>query len=313
MTSDRALVVPGLLPLTEAELTAVLGVPDEHLRRAARICRFDPAEVDPAEGSTGLLSTVHEALLAVSLIRRLEREPADWRAYGGLSAGCLTALLFAGVITEETCFELIRETNTRQIEADAARRSGTFLAVLPSSEGDAYRLVDVLRAFDPQPWLSVDLGAGVIAISITGTETEAVRRILTRLGVAVLDVLERAEHCPYAAPGRAAFQDLLADVEFLPATAAVISPCTGKRVDDTPAAYREMLTEQWFDTASLPLLIDGLCAVDQVTAVDLVGPAKSFLATRVRDLLSGRAGHRLLAAPNPVVDRNRRNDHAGNC
>ncbi|MFD5097391.1 hypothetical protein [Streptomyces albidochromogenes] len=302
MTSDRALVVPGLLPLTEAELTAILQVPDEHLRRAARICRFDPAEIDPAEGSTGLLSTVHEALLAVGLIRRLADEPDDWRAYGGLSAGCLTALLFAGAITEETCFQLIREINSRQIEANAARRSGTFLAVLPSSEGDAYRLVDALRAFDPQPWLSVDLGAGVIAISITSTDTEAVQHVLTRLGVGVLDVLERAEHCPYAAPGRTVFQDMLADVEFLPATAAVISPCTGKRVDDTPKAYRDMLTEQWFDTASLPLLIDGLCAVDQVTAVDLVGPAKSFLVPRVRDLLIGRADHRHLAAPNPVVD-----------
>ncbi|GAA1542761.1 hypothetical protein GCM10009730_59770 [Streptomyces albidochromogenes] len=302
MTSDRALVVPGLLPLTEAELTSILRVPDEHLRRAARICRFDPAEVDPAEGSAGLLSTVHEALLAVGLIRRLAHEPAAWRAYGGLSAGCLTALLFAGAITEETCFHLIREINSRQIEANTARRSGTFLTVLPSSQGDAYRLVDALRACDPQPWLSVDLGAGVIAISITSTDTKAVQRVLTRLGVAVLDVLERAEHCPYAAPGRTVLQDTLADVEFLPATAAVICPRTGKRVDDTPQAYRDMLTQQWFDTASLPLLIDGLCAVDQVTAVDLVGPATSFLVPRVRDLLTGRAGHRHLAAPLPVVD-----------
>ncbi|MFJ2786644.1 MULTISPECIES: hypothetical protein [unclassified Streptomyces] len=309
MTSDRALVVPGLLPLAEDELAAIVRVPDEHLRRAARICRFDPAEVDPAKGSDGLSSTVHEALLAVALIRRLAEEPTGWKAFGGLSAGCLTALLFAGAISEETCFTLIRETNTRQIEANAARRSGTFLAVLPSSEGDAYRLVDALRAHDPQPWLSVDLGAGVIAISITGTDTEAIRRVLTRLGVSVLDVLERAEHCPYAAPGRAAFAELLAGVEFLPTTAAVISPSTGERVDDTPEAYREMVTEQWFDTANLPLLIDGLRSVPGVTAVDLVGPARSFVVTRVRDLVAGRVGHRHLAAPNPV-DRNGRNLHA---
>ncbi|MFA7765865.1 hypothetical protein [Streptomyces sp. NRRL S-448] len=302
MTSDRALVVPGLLPLTEAELTAVLRLPDEHLERAAKICRFDPATVDPSKGSGGLVSTVHEALLAVSLIRRLADEPSHWRAYGGLSAGCLTALLFAGVISEETCFELIRETNTRQISANNARRSGTFLSVLPSSEGDAYRLIDALRAFDAQPWLSVDLGAGVIAISVTRTDADAMRQLLARFGVAVLDVIERAEHCPYAAPDRAAFTEMLADVEFRPATAAVVSPCTGKRVDDTPEAYRHMLTEQWFDTASLPLLIDGLRAVDQVAAVDLIGPATSVLVTRMRQLLEGRAEHRHLAAPNLLVD-----------
>ncbi|GES33667.1 hypothetical protein San01_61550 [Streptomyces angustmyceticus] len=294
--------MPGLLPLTEAELKATLCVSDEHLQRAARVCHFDPAEVDPAGGSTGLLSTVHEALLAVSLIRRLADEPASWRAYGGLSAGCLTALLFAGVITEETCFQLIWETNTRQIAANEARRSGTFLAVLPSSEGDAYRLVDALRAFDAQPWLSVDLGAGVIAISVTSTDGDAMRQVLGRFGVAVLDVFERAEHCPYAAPGKSAFEDILAGVEFRPATAAVISPCTGKRVGDSPEAYRYMLMEQWFDTASLPLLVDGLCAVDQVTAVDLVGPAKSVVVTRVRDLLNGRADHRHLAVPGLVAN-----------
>lgn len=301
MSCDRALVVPGLLPLTGGEMAAVLGLPDAHLRRAGRICGFDPAGLDPAAGSAEVTSTVHEALLAVALIRRLADGPDARPAYGGLSAGCLTALLFAGVITEETCFRLIRDINSRQTAANTAHRSGTFLSVLPSSEGDAYQLVDALRAFDAQPWLAVDLGAGVIAVSVTGTDADGLRKILGRFGVAVLDVFERAEHCPYAAPGRAAFEEILADVEFRPATAAVISPYDGKRVDDDPGAYRHMLTQQWFDTASLPLLIDGLCAVEGVTAVDLVGPVKSVVTTRVRDLLSGRAGHQHLAIAGPAA------------
>ncbi|WP_157549613.1 hypothetical protein [Nonomuraea candida] len=293
MSGDRALVFPGLVPLTGPELAAILGHWDEHLELAARICRFDPAKVEIGGGSASLPSNVHEALLAVALIRRTAGRTGRWIAFGGLSAGCLPALLAAGVITVEACFELIQEINVRQIEAKTARPNGVTLALLPASEGDAQRIADVMSTPDDQPWLSVDLGNGLIALSFRSTDVDLLRRRLARLGVAILDVADRAEHCPWAYPAEQEWGRILAGVDFRPATAAVISPCTGKRVDDTPEAYRLMLTEQWFGTASLPRLVDGLIEVG-VAAVDLVAPGKSVYVTRMRALLSDRADHDLL-------------------
>ncbi len=294
VSSDRALVFPGLVPLTRDELTAVLDEDDALLGLAGEVCGFDPAHLDVTHGHAGLSSTVHEALLAVALLRRTSAEGSRWTAFGGMSAGCIPSLLAAGVITEETCFRLIRDINNTQIARKEAHPNGITLALLPSSEGDAERLLEVLATADDAPWLSVDLGGGLIALSFRGSETEALTRRLGTLGTAVLDRIDRAEHCPWALPERDEFRALLADADFRPATAAVVSPLTGDRVDDTPEAYRHMLTEQWFDTASLPRLVDGLCAVDRVAAVDLVGPAKSVYVSRVRALTAGRADHRLL-------------------
>jgi hypothetical protein len=291
---DRALVFPGLVPLTRSELTRVLATRDALLELAAGVCGFDPADVDVTDGSTGLRSTVHEALLAVALLRRTAAEDSGWIAYGGLSAGCLPTLLAAGVIAEESCFRLIRDINEHQIAAKRTRPNGITLALLPSSEGDARRLPEALATADDEPWLSVDLGGGLIALSFRGSDAEGLTRRLATLGTAVLDRIDRAEHCPWALPDRDAFARLLVGVDFRPATAAVVSPLTGKRVDDTPQAYRRMLTEQWFDTASLPRVVEGLCAVDSVAAVDLVGPAASVYVSRARALTAGRAGHRLL-------------------
>ncbi|WP_405840238.1 hypothetical protein OG528_20230 [Streptomyces platensis] len=294
MPSDRGLIFPGLVPLTRGELAAVLDEHDALLELAGEVCGFGPGRVDVAGGHTGLSSTVHEALLAVALLRRTSAEQSRWTAFGGMSAGCIPSLLAAGVITEETCFRLIRDINVSQIAAKEARANGITLALLPSSEGDAERLLDVMATADDAPWLSVDLGGGLIALSFRGSDAEALTRRLGTFGTAVLDRIDRAEHCPWALPGKDEFTDILADVDFRPATAAVVSPLTGRRVDDTPEAYRHMLTEQWFDTASLPRLVDGLCAVDSVAAVDLVGPAKSVYVSRVRALTAGRADHRLL-------------------
>ncbi|WP_055599452.1 hypothetical protein [Streptomyces aureus] len=294
MASDRALVFPGLVPLTRGELTAVLDTRDELLELAEGTSGFAAQDLDVTDGHARLSSTVHESLLAVALLRRVAAEGRRWTAYGGMSAGCVPSLLAAGVITEETCFRLIRDINETQIAAKAARPNGITLALLPSSEGDAERLVEVLATADDKPWLSVDLGAGLIALAFRGDDAEALTRRLGALGTAVLDRIDRAEHCPWALPGPDVFAELLAGADFRPATAAVVSPLTGKRVDDTPEAYRRMLTEQWFDTASLPRLVDGLCAVDSVTAVDLVGPAKSVYVPRVRAMTAGRADHRLL-------------------
>ncbi|MFC8270104.1 hypothetical protein ACFUIZ_30970 [Streptomyces cinereoruber] len=294
MPSDRALVFPGLVPMTRDELTAVLATRDALLELAEQMGGFTSRNLDVTYGHARLSSTVHECLLAVALLRRTAAEGWRWAAYGGMSAGCLPGLLAAGVITEETCFRLIRDINETQIAAKAARPNGVTLALLPSSEGDAERLVEVLATADDRPWLSVDLGAGLIALAFRGDDVEALTHRLGTLGTAVLDRIDRAEHCPWALPGPDVFAELLAGVEFRPATAAVVSPLTGKRVDDTPEAYRRMLTEQWFDTASLPRLVDGLCAVESVMAVDLVGPAKSVYIPRVRAMTAGRADHRLL-------------------
>jgi hypothetical protein len=292
--NDRALVLPGLVPLTRGELTAVLERRDALLELAEEVCGFDAGRLDVTDGHARLSSTVHEALLAVGLLRRIAAEGRRWIAYGGLSAGCLPGLLAAGVITEETCFRLIRDINETQIAAKAVRPNGITLALLPSSEGDAERLVEVLATADDVPWLSVDLGAGLIALSFRSDDAETLTRRLAALGTAVLDRIDRAEHCPWALPEPDVFAEIVADADFRPATAAVVSPLTGKRVDDTPGAYRRMLTEQWFDTASLPRLFDGLCAVDSVAAVDLVGPARSVYVPRVRAMAAGRADHRLL-------------------
>ncbi|MFE1961332.1 hypothetical protein [Streptomyces sp. NPDC059479] len=294
MPSDRALVFPGLVPLTRGELTAVLETRDELLELAEEVIGFEAEDLDVTDGHAQLSSTVHESLLAVALLRHAVAEERRWIAYGGMSAGCIPSLLAAGVITEETCFRLIRDINETQIAAKAARPNGITLALLPSSEGDAERLVEVLATADDKPWLSVDLGAGLIALAFRGDDAEALTRRLGALGTAVLDRIDRAEHCPWALPEPDVFAELLMGADFRPATAAVVSPLTGKRVDDTPEAYRRMLTEQWFDTASLPRLVDGLCAVDSVTAVDLVGPAKSVYVPRVRAMTAGRADHRLL-------------------
>ncbi|MFE7302196.1 hypothetical protein [Streptomyces sp. NPDC057579] len=294
MPSDRALVFPGLVPLTRGELTAVLDTRDALLDLAVEVCGFDPGRLDVTDGHTRLSSTVHEALLAVALLRRTAAEEPRWTAFGGMSAGCISSLLAAGAITEETCFRLIRDINETQIAAKEARPNGITLALLPSSEGDAERLLEVMATTDDAPWLSVDLGGGLIALSFRGGDAEALTRRLGTFGTAVLDRIDRAEHCPWALPERDRFAELLAGAEFHPATATVVSPLTGKQVDDTPEAYRQMLAEQWFDTASLPRLVDGLCAVDSVAAVDLVGPAKSVYVSRVRALTAGRADHQLL-------------------
>ncbi|MFF5566317.1 hypothetical protein ACFY7Z_07105 [Streptomyces sp. NPDC012623] len=294
MPSDRALVFPGLVPLTRSELAAVLDVRDALLELAGAVCGFDPARLDVTEGHAGLSSTTHEALLAVALLRRTSAEQSRWTAFGGMSAGCLPSLLAAGVISEESCFRLIHDINESQIAAKRARPNGITLALLPSSRGDAERLLELMAEWDDPPWLSVDLGDGLIAVSFRGSDTEALTRRLAPYGAAVLDRIDRAEHCPWALPERDGFAGILAETEFRPATAAVVDPRTGARVDDTPEAYRHMLTEQWFDTASLPRLVDGLCAIDSVGAVDLVGPSKSVYVSRLRALTAGRAGHRLL-------------------
>lgn len=297
MVRDRALVFQGLIPLTASHLDAILGVRDRHLELASQQCQFDPSRVARGQDTAGLTTTVHEALLAVAVIRTVEREEDRWAAYGGLSAGCLPALLAAGVITEAGCFQLIWEINSRQIAANRSIRSGSTLAVLASSEGDARQLVEAARMVDDEPWLSVDLGGGLVALSIRSAHTEPIRALLTRLGVVILDTAERAEHCPYAVPGPEEWERLLGEVDFRSGAAVVISPITGKPVESTPAAYRRMLTEQWFDTASLPLLVDGLCGVEQVRGVDLAGPANSVYATRMRRLLADRAEYRLLDIP----------------
>ncbi|MCM9082380.1 hypothetical protein L1606_30580 [Streptomyces spororaveus] len=297
--SDRALVLPGLVPLTAANVAAVLAVRDGHLALAARICGFEPDRLDPGRDSAALSTTVHEALLAVAVVRRLEREPAgsSYRAYGGMSAGCVTALLAAGVLTEEGCFRIVGEINSLQIQAHRADRSGTTLAVLTASAEDAYRLVEELWPVAEQPWLSVDLGDGLVAISIRGGDPDVVGAELNRLGAIVLDRAERAEHSPYTVPGREDFARVLDGIDFRTASAAVLSPLTGKPVDNTPAAHRRLLIDQSFDTASLPRLTAGLCGVDGVGAVDLIAPAKSVYVPRTRSLLRDRAEHRLLALP----------------
>ncbi|MCX4673507.1 hypothetical protein OG453_43900 [Streptomyces sp. NBC_01381] len=297
MASERALVLPGLVPLTESAVSAVLDRRDGHLELAARSCRFDPDEVDRDQGSTGLASTVHEALLAVAVIRRTERENGRWVAYGGMSAGCLPALLAAGAITEETCFQLIWEINSRQIAANRVRRSGSTLTVLASSQGDARQLTEALRMREESAWLSVDLGSGLVAVSMRNTEPETIGPLLNKLGVSVMDTIDRAEHCPYAVPGPQEFTDLLKETEFRTAEAAVVSPLTGKPVENSPDAFRRMLVEQWFDTASLPRLVEGLCGVDRVRAVDLVAPEKSVYVACTRRLLQDQAGHRFLRLP----------------
>ncbi|MBT2364798.1 hypothetical protein J7E88_05555 [Streptomyces sp. ISL-10] len=291
---DRALVLPGLVPLTASNVDAVLGVHDEHLALAAHVCGFEPGGTGGQQDSSTLTTTVHEALLAVAVIRRLEQEPQRRPAYGGLSAGCVTALLAAGVLDEADCFRIIREVNSRQIEAHRTGRSGTTLAVLAPSEDDARRLVEEMRSASVPSWLSVDLGGGLVAISVGDCDIDAVRARLGRLGVVVLDQADRAEHSPCTVPGPDELAGILAGVEFRTASAVVISPLTGKPVDNSPEAFRRMLVDQSFDTVSLPRLVDGLCAVDGVAAVDLIAPAKSVYVTRTRSLLQGRAEHRLL-------------------
>ncbi|KIZ19538.1 hypothetical protein [Streptomyces natalensis] len=297
MASDRALVFPGLVPLTEPALAAVLDRRDDHLEFAARICRFHPDGIDRDEGSTGLPSTVHEALLAVAVVRRLEQEAGRWTAYGGLSAGCLPALLAAGAITEETCFRLIWEINSRQIAANRLHRSGSTLVFLASSRGDAHQLIEALRRYEKSAWLSVDLGGGLGAVSVRSTEPEVLGPLFHKFGVSVMETVDRAEHCPYAVPEPQEFARILRDVEFCTPNAAVVSPLTGKQVDNTPDALRRMLLEQWFDTASLPRLVEGLCGVDGVRGVDLVAPAKSVYVPCMRGLLQDRAEHRFLRLP----------------
>ena len=294
--ADRALVLPGLVPLTASNLAAVLAVHDRHLELAAHICEFDPGRLDGTADSGALPTVVHEALLAVAVLRRLERAPR-YRAYGGMSAGCVTALLAAGVLTEEDCFRIVREVNSRQNEAHRIRPSGRTLAVLAPSEDGARRLPEELRPVADQPRLSVDLGAGLVAIGVRAGAPDAVRARLSRLGVVLLDQAERAEHTPYTVPGPEELTGVLADIEFRTATAAVVSPLTGRPVENTAEAFRQLLVDQSYDTVSLPRLVGGLCGVEGITAVDLTAPAKSVYVSRTRGLLRGRAEHRLLALP----------------
>lgn len=295
MTSQRALVLPGLMPLGPAELDAVLDISDTHLEAAAEICDFDPARTPTADGSQGLAPRVHEALLAVAVIRRMARESERWAAYGGLSAGCLPALFGAGVLSEEECFRLIREINSRQAAAHRSARSGSTLSVLANSADEARHLVCVVRARDRSAWLAVDLGGGLVSISVRNPDPGPVTELLARLGLDVVDVAERAEHCPYAVPGQEEFAEFLDGVTFREAEVPVISPLDGKPVENSPRGYRDMLTRQWLDTASMPHLVQGLCETPGVGAVDLVGPAASVYRARVRSLVTDGLPFRMLA------------------
>jgi hypothetical protein len=293
---DRALIFPGLVPLTESSLAAIVAVDDDHLRIAAAASSFTPATV-PAEYGANPPSTVHEALLAVAVLRRLESGGADqrWRAFGGLSAGCLPALFAAGAISEKTTFELIYEINARQIEMKrTGRAGGVTLAVLSSSNGDALRLVELLDGQGYDAWLSVDLGDGLVAISLRTGDAGPVRNLLGKLGVMVLDDADRPEHCPYAVPDRAAMTAIVAAADIVAPRVPVVSPLTGAVLANTPDALRAMLVDQWFDTASLPRLVDGLCGIPGIAGVDLICPAESVYVTRAEKLLSGRAAHELL-------------------
>ncbi|WP_017622809.1 ACP S-malonyltransferase [Nocardiopsis chromatogenes] len=296
MAHGRALVLPGLVPLAPGNLAAILGVEDAHLELAAEVCGFDPARVR-ADDPSRLPTTVHEALLTVAVVRRMEEEGGGWDAVGGLSAGCLPALLAAGAIGERTCLRLAHEINTLQAARTGLRRTGTTVAVLAPSEADAVHLMRLLAEEGHDPWWSIDLGGGVVGIAVPAHDPEPLAERLRRLGVMVLDTADRAEHCPYAAPTRDEFAGILADAPIGPARVPVVSPLTGKAVDRGPEALRAMLVEQWFDTASLPRLVDGLLGAEGVHAVDLVSPARSVYVARMRDLVRGRGGHRLLALP----------------
>ncbi|MDI3389361.1 hypothetical protein QIS99_24645 [Streptomyces sp. B-S-A8] len=295
MTSQRALVLPGLMPLGRAELDAVLEISDSHLEAAAEICGFDPARTATADGSQGLAPVVHEALLAVAVFRRMEREGERWAAYGGLSAGCLPALSAAGVVSEEECFRLIREINSRQAAAHRSARSGSTLSVLANSADEAHHLVGVVRVRERSAWLAVDLGGGLVSISVQSPDPGPVTELLARLGLDVVDIAERAEHCPYAVPGQEEFAEFLDGITFREADVPVISPLDGKPVDNSPWAYRDMITRQWLDTASMPRLVQGLCETSGVQAVDLIGPAVSVYRNRVRSLVTDGFPFRMLA------------------
>lgn len=294
MSVDRALVFPGLIPLSDAAITAVVRTRDEHLDLAAHVCEFDPSDVIVRDGLT---STVHEALLAVAVIRRVASEPTQWAAFGGLSAGCLPSLWAAGVISEQGCFELVRLINNRQIETVNRGDTGHTLVVLASSDGDARQLVEVLRMRELEVWLSIDLGGGLIGLGLgPGVDLDVVTAMLNRLGVLVMDSVNRAEHCPCAVPDRAALTEIVASVDFSTGHSAVVSPVTGKLVD-SPAASRQMLVEQWYNTASLPALLEGLGACTGVRGIDLVSPSASVYITRTAALLTDRTDHRVLAVP----------------
>lgn len=293
--TGRALILPGLVPLTRANVAAIIAEPDRHLELAADVCRFDPAAL-LGEDSSSMLSTVHEALLAVAALRRVERErEQSWMAFGGLSAGCIPALLLAGAISEETAFGLIHEINSRQIslkQAGAVR--GMTICLLTASEQDVDPLLALLRRRGHEVWLSVDLGSGLVAVSTRTDVLGDVHQLFQRLGVVVLDVGDRPEHCPAAVPGRHEMTEILEHAPISTAQYVVISPVTGACVTG-PDQIRSMMVEQWFAPASLTRLVDGLCHVDSVAAVDLVGPAESVYVNRTQALLTGRCSYEFLA------------------
>ncbi|CAM4068019.1 hypothetical protein GCM10009799_46740 [Nocardiopsis rhodophaea] len=296
MSASRSLIFPGLVPLSLPNLEAVVGVDDGHLSIAAHVCGVAPADAVARYGAN-LPQTLHEALLAVAVIRRMEKEPLGWTAFGGLSAGVLPALYAAGAIAEEDCFRLAYEINSSQLRAGRQRRSGTTIAALTSSEGDAERLVEVLGERGYKPHLSVDLGGGLVAVALPTGDPLPVTELLHRLGIMVLDSIDRAEHCPFALPRKEEFRSLLDTVEFRSPTATVISPLTGECLGSSPDELKHMLVEQWFDTARLPKTVDGLLSVSGVKGVDLVSPESSVYVSCTRNLLRGRADHRLLTLP----------------
>lgn len=292
-SSCRAVVLPGLAPLTPHDLQAIVAVEDEPLELAARICEFDPAQVVGRLGGAPLESTVHEALLAVAVIRRLHREQGRWTVFCGSSAGYLTAMLGAGVITMESCFRLIREINGRQTR----NNRGSTIIVLALSASDAHHLAETICLVDDTARLSIDFGAGLVGISVGGEVTDSVHKLLNRLSIFVVDILEAAQHCPYAEPNFDEFSVLTKNIEFLSTPSTVLSPITGQPVEDDPENYRQTLIEQWYEPASIPRLMDGLCGFPGVEGVDVISPEKSVFVTRLRTLLQGRIEHDLMAIP----------------
>lgn len=296
MTTGSAWVFPGLVPLAPAEVAAVLALADDHLNMAAAVCEIDIDSIDRRRGSEFLSPTVHEALLAVAIVRRLKDDPSPPAAVTGLSAGCVTALFAADVITEASYYGLIRDLNGAQLEAIRESKSaGMTYALLPSSAEHVPSLLEAFRRRDADAWLSVDLGDGLISISTRRNRSDADRLWLEKVGVAVLAEFDHPEHCPYALPARQVVRDIVEQVSLGPARCPVVSPLGGRIVMDRPEAYRSLLIDQWYDTAELPRPIRTLVDLADVESICFVGPHRSVFATQVRALTRDRTPHQICA------------------
>lgn len=280
--SDRALILPGLVPLTADEVSAVLRQRDDLLDAAQVAAGFEARDLPNGVGSDALLPIVHEVLLSVALLRVVRS--GRWTAFGGLSSGFPVALVAAGVLTPDAGLRWAVELTTRQLLGSALCDTGSTLALVPQDAAAARRATSILRAMGQDPRLAVDLGSDLIAISVRGHDLTDAGRALASGGVAVLAEASRPEHCGYTAPARDEVQALAEALHLQPCRAGVVNPVTGRLVGADPVDVRHALVDQWFATADLPAVVDGLARITGVTAIDVAAPTRCPYVSQVRHL-----------------------------